>query len=136
MQPLPLKHTVENYGYIITHDDLGKLVFAIDCEEFLYKIKAVNHWIIEANHDFDVMLDHALSNEYSSSHSENHLSIEQCVDTLRINICEATTTVILAHLSDSNSDSRKFVETVREELCIDNVLIADKELDIELCHKN
>lgn len=136
VQPLPLKHNVENYGYIITHEDLGKLVFAIDCEEFLYKVKDVNHWIIEANHSFDVMLDNALSNEHSSSHSENHLSIEQCVEALSVNICDATDTIILAHLSDHNSHAMKFVDIVKTELGMDDVFIADSKLDIELCHKN
>lgn len=132
VQPLPLKHNVENYGYIITHDDLGKLVFALDCEEFLYKIKDVNHWVIEANHDFDVMLDHALSNEYSASHSENHLSIDQCIDALLTNKTEALSTVILAHLSDANSHAKSFQIKVKEALGIDRVFIADSNMDIDL----
>ena len=133
VQPLAIKHNVENYGYIITHEDMGKLVFALDCEELLYKIRDVNHWIIEANHDLDVMLDHALSNEFSLSHSENHLSIEQCIDALITNKCDATTTIVLAHLSDANSDSKNFVRRVKDELGIYNVHIANKNLDIELC---
>lgn len=133
VQPLEVKHNVENYAYIITHEDMGKLVFALDCESFLYKIRDVNHWVIEANHDFDVMLDHALESMYSASASENHLSIDQCVDALSINVCDATTTIVLAHLSDANSDSKNFGRRVKEELGIDNVYIADKNLDIELC---
>lgn len=136
VQPLAIKHNVENYAYIITHEDMGKLVFALDCEEFLYKIRDVNHWVIEANHDFDVMLDHALENMYSASASENHLSIDQCVDALSINACDATTTVILAHLSDANSHATRFRDAIKEALGIEEVYIAQKGLDVELCHKN
>jgi phosphoribosyl 1,2-cyclic phosphodiesterase len=136
VQPLAIKHNVENYAYIITHEDIGKLVFALDCEEFLYKIRDVNHWVIEANHDFDVMLDHALENMYSASASENHLSIDQCVDALSINACDATTTVILAHLSDANSHATQFRDAIKEALGVEEVYIAQKGLDIELCHKN
>lgn len=133
VQPLPVKHNVENYAYIITHEDMGKLVFALDCEEFLYKIRDVNHWIIEANHDFDVMLDHALENMHSASASENHLSIGQCVDALRVNNCDITQTVVLAHLSDANSHARRFIDIIRDELSIDNAYVASQGLDIELC---
>lgn len=136
VQPIPLKHNVENYGYIITHKDLGKLVFALDCEEFLYKIKDVNHWIIEANHSFDVMFDNAMSNEYSASHSENHLSIEQCIDTLTENQTTALSTVVLAHLSDANSNAKDFQRMVKDSLGIERVFIADNTLDIELTARN
>lgn len=136
VQPLAIKHNVENYAYIITHEDMGKLVFALDCEEFLYKIRDVNHWVIEANHDFDVMLDHALENMYSASASENHLSIDQCVDALSINACDVTTTVILAHLSDANSHAARFRAAIKEALGIEEVYIAQKGLDVELCNKN
>ena len=132
VQPLAIKHNVENYAYIITHEDMGKLVFALDCEEFLYKIRDVNHWIIESNHDFDIMLDHALSNEFSSSMSENHLSLEQCIDALKTNQCDATTTIVLAHLSDANSNSRIFMHRVKDELGAERVFIADSALDVEL----
>ena len=136
VQPLPLKHNVENYGYIITHSEFGKLVFALDCEEFLYKIKEVNHWIIEANHDFDVMLDNALSNEYSSSHSENHLSLDQCIDALITNSTPSLKTVVLAHLSDANSHAKNFQQKVKDALGISRVFIADSTLDIELTEDN
>lgn len=136
VQPLAIKHNVENYAYIITHEDMGKLVFALDCEEFLYKIRDVNHWVIEANHDFDVMLDHALENMYSASASENHLSIDQCVDALSTNACDVTTTVILAHLSDANSHATRFRGAIKEALGIEEVYIAQKGLDVELCNKN
>lgn len=133
VQPLAIKHNVENYAYIITHENMGKLVFALDSEEFLYKIRDVEHWIIEANHDFDVMLDHALENKYSASASENHLSIEQCVEALSVNRCDATKTIVLAHLSDDNSNAKRFVELIKNEIGISNVYIADAMLDIELC---
>jgi hypothetical protein len=114
---------------------MGKLVFALDCEEFLYKIRDVNHWVIEANHDFDVMLDHALENMYSASASEHHLSIDQCVDALVTNKCDAMNTIVLAHLSDSNSDADKFIREVRNAVSIDNIFVAGKGLDIELWSK-
>lgn len=135
VQSLPVKHNTENYAYIIKHELLGKLIYAVDCEEFLYRIREVNHWIIEANNDWEVMFDHAIANEHSVSASENHLSIDQCVDVLVANKCDAMTTIVLAHLSDSNSDADKFVSKTRDAINIDRVFVADKGLDIELCKK-
>lgn len=128
-----MPHNTENYAYIIKHELLGKLVYAVDCEEFLYKIRDVNHWIIEANNDWEVMLDHALANEHSASASEHHLSIDQCIDTLLTNLCDATATIVLAHLSSANSDANKFIAKTKEALGLDNIYVADKGLDIELC---
>lgn len=135
IQPLPVKHNTENYAYIIKHKLLGKLIYAVDCEEFLYKIRDVNHWIIEANNDWEVMFDHAVENEHSASASEHHLSIDQCVDVLVANKCDAMNTIVLAHLSDSNSDADKFIREVRNAVSIDNIFVADKGLDIELWSK-
>lgn len=79
------------------------------------------------------MLDHALANEHSTSASEHHLSIDQCIDTLLTNQCDATTTIVLAHLSSANSDANKFITKTKEALGLDNIYVADKGLDIELC---
>jgi mRNA degradation ribonuclease J1/J2 len=42
IQPIPLKHSCECYGYLIETPDNQKIVFSTDCCEFLYKIKNVN----------------------------------------------------------------------------------------------
>jgi ribonuclease BN (tRNA processing enzyme) len=81
------------------------------------------------------MFDHAVENEHSASASEHHLSIDQCVDVLVTNKCDAVGTIVLAHLSDSNSDADKFIHEVREAVGIDNIFVADKGLDIGLWNK-
>jgi ribonuclease BN (tRNA processing enzyme) len=81
------------------------------------------------------MFDHAVENEHSASASEHHLSIDQCVDALVTNKCDAMNTIVLAHLSDSNSDADKFIREVRNAVSIDNIFVAGKGLDIELWSK-
>lgn len=132
VQPLPVEHNVENYAYIITHPEMGKLVFALDCVQFPYKIKDVNHWIIEANHDEMLMIDHMCENIFSQSASTNHLNIDQCIDVLKANFGACTYTVVLAHLSDGNSNASEFLKRTKDELGFDNVFIADKGLFIDL----
>lgn len=132
VQPLPVEHNVENYAYIITHPAIGKLVYAVDCVQFPYKINNVAHWIIEANHDESIIIDNMCDNIESRSASVNHLNIDQTIDVLQNNMCDSTRTIVLAHLSDGNSNANAFLERTRMELGFDNVFIADKGVEIEI----
>lgn len=132
VQPLPVEHNVENYAYIITHPSLGKLVYAVDCIQFPYKIKDVNHWVIEANHDEEIIIDNMCDNIATQSASENHLSISQTIEVLNNNLCDATRTIVLSHLSDGNSNASEFLLRAKTELGFENVFIADKGVEIEL----
>lgn len=129
---LPLKHNVENYGFVIHHDDLGKLVYAVDCEAFPYVLKDVSHWLIEANHDEEIIFDKMLENEHARSASENHMNILQSLDALRRNNSLEMNTIVLCHLSDSNSNADDFKQRVEQEFIDKKVYVAKKGLDVEL----
>lgn len=130
--PLPLKHNVENYGFIIYHEGLGKLLYAVDCEAFNYNLIGVNHWLIEANHDEEIILERLLDGNFSRSASEEHLNINQAIDLLKRNKSEHMRSIILCHLSDGNSNSERFKAMVESEVDFDNVYVASKGLDIKL----
>lgn len=132
VQPLPVEHNVENYAYIISHAEFGKLVYAVDCVQFPYKISRVNHWVIEANHDEEIIIDNLCNDAFTQSASENHLNITQTIEVLSNNFCDATRTIVLAHLSDGNSNASDFLHRTQEELGFDNVFIADKGLFVSL----
>lgn len=132
VQPLIVPHNTMCYAYIITHEEMGKLVFATDCAEFRYKIRGVHHWIIECNHCEELMLEHALNNVYSMSASENHLEVKQTIDVLKNNFCVDTQTIVLCHLSQGNADEKEFEQRVKKELAFSNVFVARPNLEIEL----
>lgn len=132
VQPLPVPHNVENYAFIVSHDSFGKLIYAVDCVQFPYTIRNVNHWVIEANHDEEIILDNVCNDSFSQSASENHLNINQTIDVLMANFCNATRTIVLAHLSDGNSNASDFLKRTQEALGYENVFIADKGLFIDL----
>lgn len=132
VQPLPVEHNAENLAFIISHEELGKLVYAVDCVQFPYKIVDVNHWVIEANHDEEIIIDNMCDNIATQSASENHLSIRQTIEVLNNNLCDATRTIVLAHLSDGNSNASEFLDKSRAELGFDNVFIADKGLIVDI----
>lgn len=111
---------------------MGKLVYAVDCASFRYKIRDVNYWIVEANHDFETMLDNPDARKYAMSNSKNHLSLQECIDVLKHNDMSCVNAVILAHLSDDNSNATTFARRVSDETTLDRVFIADKGFTLDL----
>lgn len=132
VQPLLVPHNTECYAYIITHEEFGKIVFVTDCSDFKYKIKGVQHWLIESNYSDDIIIDNMCNNEYSRSASKNHLEIGQTIDVLKHNYSPELQNVVLLHLSKGNSNAQEFIQRVKSELCFENVFVADKGLFLTL----
>lgn len=130
--PLPLKHNCECYGYIIKHKEFGKIVFATDCLDFKYKIKDVNHWLIECNHSEDLMIDNMCNNVYSVSASENHLEINKTIKALNANYSCVLQNIVLLHLSQGNADKNSFIGRVQEGVWFNNVFVAENGFELEL----
>ena len=132
VQPIPLFHDVMNYGFLIEHKDTGKMLFATDTSQVPYKFKGVRHFVIEANNDIDEIIDNACDNEFSRSASQNHLELNDTIETLKQNYSVKTQTIVLIHLSNTNINAVKAKKKVQEELGFGNVYIAEKGLEIEL----
>lgn len=132
IQPIPLKHSCECFGYLIETQDNQKIVFATDCCEFLYKIKNVNHWLIECNWSEDILIDNMCDNAEMRSRHEYHLELNDTIFALKENFSSSMNTVVLLHLSNGNSNEEMFKSRISEELGFFNVHIAEKGLKIEL----
>lgn len=124
IQPLLVPHSCECYAYIIQHEEFGKLVFATDCSAFKYKIKSVNHWLLEANYSEQILIDKMCDDDLGRSLYGNHLELEDTVAALKANFCSATQSIILIHLSDSNSNEKAFIQRVKDEFGFENVTAA------------
>lgn len=131
-QPLAVPHNAENYAYIISHESFGKILFATDLTRFPYNVKGLNTVMIEANYSQDIVIDRMCENIISRSSPENHMEINEAISTLERLKSPDLMNVILIHLSDGNSDERKFREMVQEALPGVNVYVADKGMEIEL----
>lgn len=129
--PLVVEHNVPNFAYVIDHEEIGKMVFATDLTHFPYKVKGVNHLLIEANNSEDLIIDHLCKDEAIRSMSENHMEINETIKAIRINISPDLTNIVLCHLSDAQSDERKFRDMVFDEFGI-RPYIADKGLEISI----
>lgn len=132
IQPIPLKHNVECIGFVIDHPATNRIVLATDCESFPYKIKGVSHFLIEANNDESLIIDHLCDGYNSRSMSGNHLEINDTIDALKRNYSPALQTVVLCHLSDGNSNAEDFKSRVQSELGFPNVYVAESGMTIEL----
>lgn len=132
VQPLPLEHSCECIGFIISHKECGKILFATDCSKFLYRIKGCNHILIESNWSEDVVLDNVINDDTPAAHYENHLELKDAISAIRENYSGDLMNVVLLHLSANNSDEKFFVDNVKSEIGFSNVYIAKKRLEIEL----
>lgn len=118
------------YGYYLYHEQLGSLVYCTDTEFIKYRFKNVNHFLIEANYDLDI-----LENEDSKSHRVfgSHQSIQAACKFIQANLSDELKSVTLCHLSSQNGSPEKFKEMMQEVVGDNvNVYIAKKGLEIEL----
>lgn len=132
VQPIPLEHSVQCYGFIIEHKECGKILFATDCKEFKYKVKNLHHILIECNYSEDVLIDNMCDNVEMRSHHENHLELNDCVAAIKANYNANLQNVVLIHLSNNNSNEAVFVDTVKSAIGLNNVYVAKEGLNINL----
>lgn len=129
--PFNVVHNVECYGYLVEHEEMGKLVWITDSANAPYKFKDVNHILIETNHDDDFMIDNLCENKFSSSAHFNHLSLDKAVNFVRANSTANLQNVIALHLSSINIDAKLVKDRFLEELGL-KVYIAKQGLEVEL----
>lgn len=132
IQAIPLFHSVENYGFVIEHEDCGKIIFATDTYQIPYRFKNARHFFIEANNDFDLMVDNLCDNEFSRSHNNDHMELSDTIEFLKENYSSDLQSVTLIHLSQTNIDAEKAVQRVKDELGFANVKFSQGGQEIEL----
>ena len=122
IQPIKLKHDVSCYGFMIKHEEMGKLVYITDTEYCKYTFKEVNHFLAEANYD-ETMID---KNAPNYEHVvKGHMSIQKTCEFLKANNNPLLENVFICHLSAENSSSDTFIKEV-EKVVNCNVKIARK----------
>lgn len=129
--PLPVEHNVENYAYLIEHEEIGKLVFCTDAISFNYKINDVNHLLIEANYSNDIVLDNMMKGYEIRSQNQYHMELEDTIECIKNNMSSELNNVVIAHLSDGQSDECMFPDRIYDETGI-MPKIASKGLIVEL----
>ena len=131
VQPFHVEHNVECYSYLIENEEIGRMLFMSDCTSFPYKIKNVNHLLIEANYSEDIVIDHLCKNEEVRSNNQYHMEIGETVECVKRLFSGDLSTVCLIHLSDGQSDEEAFKKRIYEAVGI-MPYVANKGLEIEL----
>lgn len=116
--PLSVVHDVPCVGFIIEHEEMGKLIFITDTMMLEYKLPKLNHIMLEANYADEILqhnIDYGIvpvSMRDRLLHS--HMELQTAKEILRANDLSAVNEVILLHLSSNNSDAEQFQREVRE----------------------
>lgn len=109
------------YGFLITHKEMGKMLYITDCEVVKWKFKGINHILLGVNYDKD-LIDRDTS---KANHVfRGHLSIDTACDFVKANYSDSLQNVIMCHLSAENADRDSFIEKMKKVAYGANVDVA------------
>lgn len=115
--PFELKHDVECYGFLIWHEELGKLLFVTDTTSCDYNFNGLSHIMIEANYDDAILMKNVEDDIVPVSVAErvrrSHMELTDTKLFLEGVDGSNLKDVILIHLSGKNSRREAFCEAVR-----------------------
>lgn len=132
--PFEVRHDVHCLGFLISHEDCGKVLFLTDTYYCEYKFKDLNNIIIEANYCKEI-IDRKFGPDSKMEFLRNrilrsHFSLAHCKEMLAANDLGKVNNIVLIHLSDSNSDEKQFQREVYE-LTGKNVSVASNGMKIK-----
>lgn len=134
----PVQHdAAEPLGFIITHEELGNLLFATDTYYVRFNFSKFNidHFMIEANYDRGIVRDNlekgVINSVYADRLITSHMSLDHTIRMLEANMTPSCRSVTLIHLSGRNSDPRAFQSRVEERFPMVSVNVAEKGLKID-----
>ena len=109
-----VKHTAADpVGYLIfDRDTKESLLFITDTSFFKPCFTGVSYIMVECNH---------IKADPNHPWSESHLNLDKCLEFLKACDLKKTRKIILIHLSDSSSNEKLMVETIRNATSIDTV---------------
>ncbi len=122
--PFPVPHGVPTLGFLISHPFSGSILFVTDAACIPNKFNSLNHILIEANYQDDILTsDRAVG---------KHMSLDTCLEFLRANDMKQVRNIVLLHLSSANSDAKLFKKSVKTIAPNASVWVADKGLEVYL----
>lgn len=131
----PMAHDVPCLGYVIEHDEMGKLLFVTDTMMLEYRVKGLHHMLIEANYADDILEENIKSGEVLPSMRNrllgSHMEIKTTENVVATTESDALNEVVLLHLSAHNSDPTRFQRTI-ERVCGRPVYVARPGLKIDI----
>ena len=132
IQTFELVHDVPNNAFVIDTDDGIRILYCTDTKRIPKKVKGVHYAAIECNNDQDTIINKAMCDVFTKSKPENHQSLCECARYLKAIDKSNLQCIILWHMSMSNIDENKAIDTIKREVGFDNVVVADSGMEIEI----
>ena len=132
VQNFELVHDVPTNAFVIDTDDGIRILYCTDTKRIPKKVKGVHYAAIECNNDQDTIIDNSMCDVFTKSKPENHQSLCECARYLKAIDKVNLQCIILWHMSMSNIDENKAINTIKREVGFDNVVVADSGMEIEI----
>lgn len=111
------------FGFLITHPEMGKMLYITDCEVIKWKFKDINHILLGVNYDKDLV---DTDNPKANHVFRGHLSIDTACDFVKANDSDSLQNVIMCHLSSENANKDSFIEKMKNAVNEANVDVAEQ----------
>lgn len=122
------------FGFLITHKEMGRMLYITDCNLIKWKFKDINHILLGVNYDKD-LIDR--DNTGKANHVfRGHLSIDTACDFVKANYSDSLQNVIMCHLSAENADRDSFIEKMKKVAYGANVDVAERNKEWLLANPN
>lgn len=132
VQTFELVHNAPTNAFVIDTDDGIRILYCTDTKRIPKKVKGVHYAAIECNNDQDTIIDNAMCDVFTKSRPENHQSLNECIRYLKAINNVNLQCIILWHMSMTNIDENKAIAMVKREVGFDNVVVADRGMEIEI----
>lgn len=118
------------FGFLITHKEMGRMLYITDCEVVKWRFKGINHILLGVNYDKDLV---DTDNPKANHVFRGHLSIDTACDFVKANDSDSLQNVIMCHLSSENSDKDSFITKMKNAVNGANVdvAVAGKSWDLK-----
>ena len=111
------------YGFLITHQEMGKLLYITDTELIKWRFKDINHILLGVNYDKDLV---DTDNPKANHVFRGHLYIDTACDFVKANDSDSLQNVIMCHLSSENADKDSFIKKMENAVNGANVDVAER----------
>lgn len=116
------------YGFLITHLEMGKMLYATDTAFIKWRFKGLNHILLGVNYDKSMIKD---MDERKSHVLTGHMELQTAKDFIKSNLNEDLRNIILCHLSETNADKEHFINEI-EKVANCPICVAHKGMEITL----
>lgn len=111
------------FGFLITHKEMGRMLYITDCEVVKWKFRDINHILLGVNYDKDLV---DTDNPKANHVFRGHLSIDTACDFVKANDSDSLQNVIMCHLSSENADKDSFIAKMKNSVNGANVDVAEQ----------